>query len=55
MKLMKTDEKEAAYEMLRMIRLVVRATKEKNLLPQKRGEITNYNEIYIQQVTKERN
>ena len=34
MKLMKNDENEAAYEMLRMTSgLVVRATEEKNLLP----------------------
>ena len=30
---MKNDENEAAYQMLRMTGLVVRATEEKNLLP----------------------
>ena len=33
MKLMKNDENETAYQMLRMAGLVVRATEEKNLLP----------------------
>ena len=33
MKLMKNDENEAGYQMLRMTGLVVRATEEKNLLP----------------------
>ena len=68
MKLMKNDENEAAYQMLRMTGLVVRATEEKIIyfdeccytdrsvkLVINRGEITNYNEIYIQYVTKERN
>ena len=33
MKLMNNDENEAAYEMLRITGLVIRATEEKNLLP----------------------
>ena len=33
MKVMKNDENEGAYQMLRMTGLVVRASEEKNLLP----------------------
>ena len=33
MKLMNNNENEAAYEMLRITGLVIRATEEKNLLP----------------------
>ena len=58
---------EAAYQMLRKTGLVVRATEEKTYFDEccytnrsvklviNKGEIINYNEIYIQHVTKERN
>ena len=64
MKLMKN---ETAYQMLRKTGLVVRATEEKTYFDEccytnrsvklviNKGEIINYNEIYIQHVTKERN
>ena len=55
---------EAAYQMLRKTGLVVRATEEKTYFDEycytnrsvklviNKGEIINYNEIYIQHVTK---
>ena len=59
--------KKNKFQMLRKTGLVVRATEEKTYFDEccytnrsvklviNRGEITNYNEIYIQHVTKERN